>query len=187
MKQLRPFLLLAGAAVAAVALGPVQIAQIERLTLDQMVAKTDDSVLAEITAKRVFRVDHPIDGPELYFTTLTLQGESLETGQPLTVDVTFPGGFLDEENGVHNSEAPSDDDTRVGNVVVAFYAWSDDMGGDVAANALYASHGGLFRTVAGPTGTVVLGRGEGYAVAANKSVGALTDSIRAIVSEEKRK
>lgn len=179
--------ILALAAFAAAATAAVHVAQIERLTLDEMVAKTDDSVLAEIAAKRVFRVDHPIDGPELYFTTLTLQGESLETGQPITVDVTFPGGFLDEENGVHNSEAPSDDDTTIGNVVVAFYRWSDNMGGGVAANALYASHGGIFRTVAGPTGTVVLGRGEGYAIAANKSVSALGDSIRAAVAEQKRK
>jgi hypothetical protein len=177
--------ILALAALVAVATAAVGVAQIERLTLDQMVAKTDNSVLAEITSKHVFRVDHPIDGPELYFTTLTLQGESLETGQPITVDVTFPGGFVDEENGVHNSEAPSDDDIKIGNVVVAFYKWSDNMGGDVAANALYASHGGLYRTVDGPTGTVVLGRGEGYAIESNKSVEALATAIQSIVVEHR--
>jgi len=176
---------LALAALVALATAAVSVAQIERLTLDQMVAKTDNSVLAEITARHVFRVDHPVDGPELYFTTLTLQGESLETGQPITVDVTFPGGFVDEEHGVHNSEAPSDDDTKIGNVVVAFYKWSDNMGGDVAANALYASHGGLYRTVDGPTGTVVLGRGEGYAIESNKSVEALGAAIRSIVVDHK--
>jgi hypothetical protein len=177
--------ILALAALLAIATAAVSVAQIERLTLDQMVAKTDNSVLAEITYKHVFRVDHPIDGPELYFTRLTLQGESLETGQPITVDVTFPGGFVDEENGVHNSEAPSDDDVKIGNVVVAFYKWSDNMGGDVAANALYASHGGLYRTVDGPTGTVVLGRGEGYAIESNKSVEALATAIQSIVVEHR--
>jgi hypothetical protein len=99
--------------------------------------------------------------------------------------VTFPGGFVDEENGVHNSEAPSDDDIKIGNVVVAFYKWSDNMGGDVAANALYASHGGLYRTVDGPTGTVVLGRGEGYAIESNKSVEALATAIQSIVVEHR--
>ena len=184
MKNLRNLFLLTGAAL----LGAVASqAQIERLTLDDMLAKTDNSVLAEITAKHVFRVDHPIDGPELYFTTLTLEGESLETGQPMTVDVTFPGGFIDEENGVHNSEAPSADDTQVGNVIVAFYKWSDNMGGDVAGNALYASHGGLFRTIDGPTGTVVLGRGDGYAIGSNKSVEALTASVHAINEEAKQR
>ncbi|MCZ6782521.1 MAG: hypothetical protein O7G30_04340, partial [Proteobacteria bacterium] len=50
---------------------PLALAQIERLTLEQMVSKTDNAVVAEIVGKRVFVVDHPIDGPELYFTTLT--------------------------------------------------------------------------------------------------------------------
>ena len=157
---------------------PLTRAQIERQTLDQMVAKTDNAVLAEITGHKVFRVDDPVDGPELYYTTLTLQGRSLEDGKPITVDVTYPGGFIDDEHGAHNSEAPSADDVKVGNTVVAFYRWSDNMGGGVSANALYASHGGLFRTVGSPTGTVVLGRGEGYAIESNKSVANLEAAIR---------
>ena len=99
------------------------------------------------------------------------------------VDVTFPGGFIDAENGAHNSEAPSSDDTQVGNVIVAFYKWSDNMGGDVAANALYASHGGLFRTVDGPSGTVVLGRGEGYAIDNNIKVSTLRTAVQNLENE----
>ncbi len=176
-------LVLSALAVAAVAaLGG---AQIEKLNLDQMVAKTDNSVYAEITGKTVFRVDHPVDGPELYFTTLTLDGYSLVDGTPMTVDVTYPGGFINEQEGVYNSEAPSDDDAKVGNKVVAFYKWSDNLGGDVAANALYASHGGLFRTVDGPTGTVVLGQGEGYAIDTNRSLASLDAAITAIKVEGK--
>ena len=34
-------------------------------------------------------------------------------------------------------------------------------------DTLYASHGGVYRTVDGPQGVVVLGRGEGYAVKNN--------------------
>ena len=160
---------------------PLGHAQIERLTLPQMVEKSDNGVFATITASRVFRVDHPIDGPELYFTTLTLSGTSLADGKPIQVEVTFPGGFINEEEGVHNSEAPSADDTRLGNEIVAFYKWSDNMGGDVAANALYASHGGLFRTVDGPTGRVVLGRGDGYAISNNQSLTSLETAVRSLV------
>jgi hypothetical protein len=174
---------LALAALALVAMTAAGTAQIERLTLDQMVAKTDESVLAEIVGRKVFRVDHPVDGPELYFTTLTLQGTSLRSGKAVTVDVTYAGGFIDEEHGVHNSEAPSADDVKLGNVVVAFYKWSDNLGGDVKGNALYAAHGGLFRTVAGPTGSVVLGRGEGYAIDKNKSVANLESAVRSIVEK----
>jgi hypothetical protein len=165
-------------------IGGTAWAQIERLDLPAMVAKTDNAVYAEITAKRVFRVDHPLDGPELFFTTLTLEGRSLRDGTALAVDVTFPGGFISETEGVHNSEAPSAEDIKLGNRVVAFYKWTHNMGGDVRGNALYASHGGLYRTVDGPKGTVVLGRGEGYAVDKNLALGELETAVRTLVGNK---
>mgnify|MGYP003572562969 FL=1 len=171
------------ALLGATALGS---AQIERLTLDQMVSKTDNSVVAEIVGRKVFRVDHPVDGDELYYTTLTLKGRSLVDGRNATVDVTFPGGFINAEEGVHNSEAPSADDIKVGNTVVAFYRWQDNMGGDVAGNGLYASHGGLYRTVEGPQGLVVLGRGEGYALSSNRSLKDLDKAVTTIAQAKKQ-
>ena len=175
-------LLLGLAASALVVLGTQ--AQIERLDLDSMVQKTDDTLFAEITNKEVIRIDDEKDGPELYFTHLTLRGESLETGQPATVTVTFPGGFINEVDGVWNSEAPSADDIKIGNRVVAFYKHIDNAGGGLACNFLYASHGGLFRTVEGPQGTVVLGRGEGYAIDNNISLEDLNQAISTLVKKE---
>jgi len=174
--------ILKAAAVLAVlaALTTLGTAQIEKLNLEQMVAKTDNSVLGRITAKQVIRVDHPIDGPELYYTRLTVQGRSLVNGLQQTVVITYAGGFIDEEHGVWNSEAPSDADTKIGNQVVAFYKWSDNMGGDVEGNALYAAHGGLFRTIAGRNGLVVQGRGEGYAIANNTTLSALDAQITSL-------
>jgi hypothetical protein len=160
-------------------------AQIERLDLPSMVAKTDNTVFAEIVAKRVIRVDDPIDGPELYYTVLTLDGTSLRNGQAVRVDVTFSGGFIDDKQGVHNSEAPSADDVKVGNRVVAFYKWSNNMGGQVRGNALYASHGGLYRTSEGPKGRMVLGRGDGYAVNKNLALADLETAVRSLVTEKK--
>ena len=152
-----------------------------------MVEKTDDAVVGEIIGKEVFRVDHPVDGPELYYTTLFIRGESLYSGQEKTASVTFPGGFIDENNGVYNSEAPSADEIRNGNVVVAFYKWSDNMGGDVAANALYASHGGLYTTFeTSGQGTIVQGRGDGYAIAQNTTKTALKASIQQIRQAQRR-
>ena len=142
-------------------------AQIERLSLDQMVARADHGVVGHITQREVFRVDHPVDGPELYFTRLTIEGTSAYGDQPLAVQVLYHGGFIDRENGVHNSEAPSADDVRLGNRVLAFYKATDNMGGDVAGNALFAAHGGIYRVVEGRQGAVVLGRGEGYAIRDN--------------------
>ena len=156
-------------------------AQIERLDLSQMVSKADNAVFGTIVDKHVIRIDHPDDGPELYFTTLTIEGRSLRNDEPLTVDVTFAGGFVDAEHGVNNSEAPSADDVRIGNRVVAFYKWSANLGGQLAGNGLYASHGGLFRTQETRGRTVVLGRGEGYAVSTNLEVATLRENIVTIV------
>ena len=177
-------LALAGLTLAAFSM--LGTAQIERLNLEQMVTRTDGSVLGKITHKEVIRIDHPLDGPQLYYTHLTIEGRSLETGAELTQVVTFPGGFIDEQHGVWNSEAPSEDDTRIGNEVVAFYQWSDNMGGDLEAYALYASHGGIYRTVNGRKGTIVLGRGEGYAIAHNVKLGQLDTEITKLAAKKKQ-
>jgi hypothetical protein len=174
---------IAKTALAAAALAAASIlgtAQIERLDLTQMVSKADNAVVGKIVEREVIRIDHPVDGPELYYTHLTIDGRSLVDGEKLSVVVTFAGGFIDDENGVWNSEAPTAEETAVGKNVVAFYQWTDNMGGDLAANALYAAHGGLYRTVEGRTGTVVQGRGEGYAVANNIKLGDLDAQITKI-------
>ncbi|MCE9593888.1 MAG: hypothetical protein K8S98_06825 [Planctomycetes bacterium] len=161
--SLKPWL----GAAALVAVASLAWAQIERLTLADLATRAVSAVDGTIIERKVFRVDHPVDGPELYFTTLTIQGQSVETGTALTVDVTFPGGFVSPTEGVSNSEAPSADDIRIGNHIVAFYKWTGNMGGGVAANQLYASHGGLYRVIDTKSGTVVQGRGDGYAVSTN--------------------
>lgn len=170
-------LLAVPALVVGAALGT---AQIERLDLRQMVDKSraDNAVLGTITARQVFRVDHPVDGPELYFTRMTIQGKSLYDDADLSVEVTFAGGFVGPNEGVHNSEAPSADDTRIGNTVVAFYKWTENMGGGVAGNALYAAHGGLYRVAKAGNEQVVLGRGEGYAIARNVRAPVLRSDIQ---------
>lgn len=161
-------------------------AQIERLNLEQMVAKSDDAILGEIVKSEVIRIDHPIDGPELYYTHLTVKGRSLVDGKAQTTVVTFAGGFVDSEHGVWNSEAPSTEDTKIGNEVVAFYAHTSNMGGGLAANALYAAHGGLYRTVEGRMGKVVLGRGDGYAIAENLKLPTLDERITSIQQASRR-
>ena len=157
--------------------GVAGFAQIKSLTLEEMVETADNAVYGTIVSSHVFRVDHPVDGPEMYFTTLRIDGRSLADSTPISVDVTYHGGFLSETEGVFNSEAPSADDVKVGNRVVVFYAWKDNMGGGVAANAMVAAHGGLFRTVEGPTGATVLGRGQGYAVNKNVRVGSFESAL----------
>ena len=176
--KLLPSTLLAGAALAS-SFAALGTAQIQRLDLPQMLEIADDGVAGTIVHREVFRVDHPVDGPEMYFTTLHVHGESLATGLETTVAVTFHGGFIDEENGVYNSEAPSADETRLGRRIVAFYHWTDNMGAGVAANALVAAHGGLYTTF-GADDTVVQGRGDGYAILQNLPLQELRARVKAI-------
>ena len=164
--------------------GGLGTASIERLNLTQMVSKTDHAVYGEITAAHVFKATEA-SGSDHYFTRLTIEGTSLVDQRPMTIDVTVYGGYLNENEGAYYSEAPSADDIRVGNRIVGFTKWSDDMGAGVASNVFYAAHGGLFRTVDGPRGTTVLGRGAGYAVSRNVNVVTLGTQIRTIRAERK--
>ena len=179
MKLSRPsaLLLAAGALTGLCALGT---AQVERFSMERMLSQTTDAVYGEIIDSDVFKVDHPIDGPDLYYTELTVEGESLLTGEAQEIRVIFPGGFIDAEHGVYNSEAPSADDVKLGNRVVVFSKWLDNIGGDVSGNRLWASHGGLFRTFTSRGRQVVQGRGDGYAVDSNVGMTDLRERITSI-------
>ncbi len=161
-------------------------ARIERLDLETMVKRCDNAVLGEIVARHVFAIDEAGSADRLYFTRLTIEGYSLRDRVPIRVDVHFQGGFIDDEQGVYNSEAPSADDTRIGARAVVFYKWMENMGGGFSGNALYAAHGGLFRTVDGPLGTVALGRGASFAVANNVSTASLETAVSRIRERENR-
>jgi len=170
-RTLLPIIVMALAAAAG--------ASIERLTLRKMIAKADAGVVGEIIAHEVVAVPLDRDGEEMTFTNLTIAGHDLLSGDEATVTVSYHGGVLPGDRGGHTSEAPSQDDVKLGNRVVAFYKWSDNMGGGYASNGLYASHGGLFRTFTDKGGRVVVqGRGQGYAVDRNVRLKALRTSAR---------
>ena len=164
-------------ALAVTAVASVATAQILRVNLTEIVQKTDDVVLGKIVKKNVVRIDHPVDGPEIYFTTLSIEGTSLETKKPVTVDVSFMGGFIDAEHGSFNSEAPSADDTKLGNRVVCFYRYSENMGGDFSGFEIFGWHGGIYRTFERGGKVFVQGRGEAYAIPSNIELVELTKQI----------
>ena len=159
-------------------LGTPSNAKIKAMTLPEMVQVADDAVFGMITQRDVFRIDHPVDGPELYYTTLSIKGRSLVNGAAKSVAVTFPGGFIDETRGVFNSEAPQEHELELGKEVVIFHGFVKNMGGDVSGQALLGSHGGLFPVVSnGRDEKIVLGRGAGYAVSKNVPLDALDEEI----------
>lgn len=182
MRLRLPPTLLAGLALASIT--ALAVAQIEWLDLPKMVQKSDRGIVGTITDRHVVRFDHEIDGPDLFFTHLTIEGHDLATGEERTAVVTFAGGFINEREGVYNSEAPPADATRLGRRVVAFYAYSDNLGGDLAGHALYASHGGLYQTVTGRGGEViVIGQGDGYAISHNTRLTELRERVAILANE----
>lgn len=176
---------IAGALLAAI--GTQGDAQILRLDLKQMVEQTDGAVYGTIESSETIRIDHPIDGPELYYTTLTIAGINVRTGAPTTVNVSYSGGFINETEGVYNSEAPEADVVKVGAEVLAFHKWTDNMGGDFASNAIYAAHGGIYPTFKDTQGNVIVqGRGDGYAIRSNIHLSNLQNNVREFTAEQRR-
>jgi len=134
----------------------------------------------------VFRTDGDKNGQvkELYFTTITIDGRSLSNEQPLKVDVTFGGGFISPKEGSYNSEAPVADDVKVGNKVVAFFKHVDDMGNGLSGNVLYTWHGGIYRVFTQRGESVVLGRGNGYAISSNWKLEELDAEITRLKNQQ---
>ena len=171
---------------AALLLASSTTAQVRALDLTEMVEVCDNAVYGQILSKHVSRLEAE-DGRILYFTTLTVEGRLLTDGTPVRVDVSYPGGFINENEGYWHSESPGDEETRVGSRIVAFYKWFDGMGGAHATNWLYANHGGLYQSVDGPKGAMVLGRGQGYAVSKNLRVNDLEASVKRIRADQARR
>ncbi len=184
MKKLSTLALAALALGTAASLGP---AQIKELTLPEMVAEADGAVYGEIVASQVFRRPSPEEEMVYYFTTVTIEGRTLGDGTATTIDVTWNGGFLDAENGYSNSEAPIPDDVKIGNRVIAFYDWVDNLGGGVSANTLVALHGGLYRTTDGGKQPVALGRGAGYCIDKNIAVQDLETAVSRLQRAKKNR
>jgi len=147
---------------------------IEELDLGQMISRTDSAVHGTITDVRTTAFT-PEDEVQLIYTILTIQGEDLYTGQQTTVEAAFLGGtYQGESMTVTSMPAPAD--YRLGNDVVVFRGAVEGWGPEID-HCVYASMGGIFRTVNTKKGVVVLGKGEGFAVDGNVRVSALKTSI----------
>ncbi|HET6202658.1 MAG TPA: hypothetical protein VFI25_07630 [Planctomycetota bacterium] len=177
--------------LAPIALGigaPALLAAIERLDLRLMVEKADGAVVGRIES--VTSTFHELpDAGEHVFTHVRVVGNDFFTGAPADVTVSFIGGRHGDFEK-YCAEQPSSAELRLGNRVLAFYKWTPGMGGGEGMNGLYASHGGIFTVLPGPKGDVVLGKGDGYAVAANTAfltLQAQANAIRASLPAKQHK
>ncbi|HET6204147.1 MAG TPA: hypothetical protein VFI25_15250 [Planctomycetota bacterium] len=150
------FLLLGGAAA---------FADVMALDLKTMVQKyADVAVVGAVEA--VTYSEFPLDdGSPAAYTNLVVKGESLYTGKPETVTASFVGGYIGGDR-IYSSEEPTAVETQVGRRVVVFSSpWPST--GNAPPRCLVAQHAGIFLVQPGPQGEVVLGKGEGFAIARN--------------------
>ncbi|MBC8369367.1 MAG: hypothetical protein H8E25_05175 [Planctomycetes bacterium] len=155
---------------------------IEGLDLQKMVAKTDVAVHGTITNVRTVKFT-PENDDRLIYTILTIEGTSLYDNKPLSIDAAFLGGTFEGESMMVTS-MPAPSEYRLGNDVVVFSGEVQGWGPDVD-RCVYASMGGIFRTVDSRNGKVVLGKGKGFAVEDNQTVSILANNIAKLTSEAK--
>ena len=147
---------------------------IEELDLASMVAKTDSAVHGTITDVRTVRFV-PEGDDRLIFTILTIEGKDLYTGNATTTEAAFLGGTFESDSMMVTS-MPAPSEYRLGNDVVVFRGAVEGWGPEID-HAVYAAMGGIFRTIETKKGTVVLGKGEGFAVESNLLVSNLVREI----------
>ena len=180
----RSLQLLGAAALACVAATTYVQASIESFTLETMLARVDNAVVGKIVDRHVFKATDPVDGT-MYFTTITVEGNSLLDGAPMTLPVTYYGGWINEDEGSTTSVTPEASETALGKNVIAFYIENDEMGYGVGGNQLFAMHGGLFQVVQRRSKVLALGKGQGFAIDANIEMSKLRGRTQKIVSDLK--
>jgi len=168
MQSLRRVLLALGLALVTVPL----YAAVKAMSLAELMGSTVETALVHIVEKTTFRSDVPFEGA--VFTRLTVKGESLRTGEPVSTQVIFLGS-QDPADHFASSEMPRLQDTRVGSDVILF-VWKDEaMPG---APLRVASHADVYRVEQTFGTQVVIGKGEGAAFPENVKLVDARDQIR---------
>ncbi len=161
---------------AAVALAAVAIpvsAAIKAMTLKELMEITSEVFYGEIIAKDTEHVGRPF--PEAVYTRLTIEGESLRTGEVTTKHVWFLGSH-DPADGYITSESPAVQDTRIGNEVVVFSS-REGMLQDV--DYVY-DWSGVYRVEHGFGEPVLIGKGEGGAFPVNVKLSHARERVREV-------
>jgi hypothetical protein len=172
---------------AAAALLMVQVgsACIEELDLGKMVSKTDYAVQGSITDVHSVQFTPAGEEDPIIYTIVTVEGKDLYTGQQVTHEAAFVGGTY-EGRSMTVTSMPAPSEYRLGNDVVLFSGPVEGWGPEIS-HCVYASMGGIFRTVDTKKGEVVLGKGEGFAVESNVLVSDLNQQISSELIAQNRK
>ena len=146
-------------------------AAIKAMNLRELMEVTNDVIHGEIVDKTTFVDDHLMEGA--VYTTLTVQGESLRSGEVTTFEVTFLGSH-DPADAFLISEMPALQDVRIGSEAVLFTEAQADFGDRNVAHS-WASVYRVERSFGEP---VLMGKGEGSAFPTNTTLVSARDQVR---------
>ena len=170
-----PWLRRLGALAALALLAGVGDAAVKAFTLAEIMTVSADTLDAQIVAKETFRVDDP-DYEDMVFTRITVTGESMRTGEPVTTELVYVGSH-DPADGYGSSEMPLFQDVRIGNRVVLFYGEDEtNLSGPRQVWGLNC----VFRVESVVGQPVVMGKGEGFAFPENVTLAEARDQVRAL-------
>jgi hypothetical protein len=148
------------------------LAAVKAMTLAELMEITSDTALVRILDKTSFRSDLPYEGA--VFTRLTVQGESLRSGEPVETQVIFLGSH-DPADHFASSEMPRLQDTRVGGEAILFFYKDASMPGTPHR---VANHGDVYRVEQAFGAPVVIGKGEGAAFPDNVKLADAREQVR---------
>ncbi|RKY19280.1 MAG: hypothetical protein DRQ55_11030 [Planctomycetota bacterium] len=146
--------------VAAVVALPVGAA-IKAMNLGELMSITDDAVYGTIVKTESIRLDAP--WPNAVYTQITVQGESLRSGESGRFELVFHGSH-DRADDYVISEMPALQDVRLGGETVVFFEANVE---DVFGKNVVHNWGNLYRVERVFGAPVVLGKGEGSAFELN--------------------
>jgi hypothetical protein len=148
-------------ALAATLLAIPVGAAIKAMTLRELMQVTHEAVQGKIIGRETVRLNHPWEGA--VYTQLTIEGESLRTGEKKTYEVVFHGSHETEDwYGV--STMPSLQDSRLGGETLVFFAKHPLLPG----KSLISNSAGMYRLELGfGAEKILMGKGEGAAFATN--------------------
>jgi hypothetical protein len=174
-KNRTPIAIVLALFLVAVAVVPVSAA-IKAMTLEELMQISSGAVQGQIISKDVVKLDWA-DMTDLTFTRLTIRGQELTTGQPVTRELYYMGGVWNGELD-HVATAPREHQTRVGANVVAFY-WFDSGLTDQGADKIFC-YANIYQVQQGAGEPTVIGQGEGAAVSENVKLSVLNAQVKTI-------
>lgn len=157
MKILKAAAVLLGVALVAIPAG----AAIKAMTLAEAMEINSDVLHGRIVSKTTVKTDRPLEG--MVYTHMTVEGESLTTGEKVTKELVFLGSH-DTKDNYGTSEMPTQQDTRVGGDALIMY--SHDESGATPVDRV-SDFSAVYRVEIAFGEPVVIGKGEGFAFPEN--------------------